>query len=184
MIDNPYANQSNIAPDKNIIYTSSAVEELKDSLNRVITQTIADYEAVADSVRFLQFSLENSDIENVSLEQKISKLEDKVSQSETQKILDVNNYNRATRHISRSLRYYYENDFNKALIEIDKAIEIIPNLAIAYARKGTIYYRIGQAQNASINRNIALKLDPEYDEVRDILEALKNNNLQSVEIEE
>ena len=184
MIDNPYANQSNISPDKNIIYTSSAVEELKDSLHRVIDQTISTYEAVADSVRFLQFSLENSNIENTSLEQKITKLENKVSQNETQKIIDIKNFNKATRYISRSLRYYYENEFNKALIEIDKAIEINPNLAIAYARKGTIYYRIGQTQNASINWNIALKLDPEYDEVRDILEALKTDNLKSVDLEE
>ena len=47
------------------------------------------------------------------------------------------------------------------IIEIDKAIELNPNLAIAYARKGTIYYSIGQIQSASINWNIALKLDPE-----------------------
>ena len=69
-------------------------------------------------------------------------------------------------------------------MEIDSAIEVNPNLAIAYARKGTIYYSMGQIQNASINWNIALKLDPEYDEVRDILEALKNNKLKSVDLQE
>ena len=81
------------------------------------------------------------------------------------------------------MRYYYEQDYNQALIEIDQAIELNPNLAIAYARKGTIYYSIGQVQSASINWNIALKLDPEYDEVRDILEALKNNKLESVDLD-
>ena len=59
-----------------------------------------------------------------------------------------------------------------------------PNLAIAYARKGTIYYSMGQVQSASINWNIALKLDPEYDEVRDILEALKSNKLKSADLQE
>ena len=82
------------------------------------------------------------------------------------------------------MRYYYEGDYNRALVAIDKAIEINPNLAIAYARKGTIYFRIGQTKNASINWNIALKLDPEYDEVRDILAALKTNNLKSAELEQ
>ena len=43
---------------------------------------------------------------------------------------------------------------------------------------------MGQIQNASINWNIALKLDPEYDEVRDILDALKNNKLKSVDLQE
>ena len=57
-------------------------------------------------------------------------------------------------------------------------------MAIAYARKGTIYYSMGQLQSASINWNIALKLDPEYDEVRDILEALKSNKLKSADLQE
>ena len=39
-------------------------------------------------------------------------------------------------------------------------------------------------QSASINWNIALKLDPEYDEVRDILEALKSNKLKSADLQE
>ena len=68
--------------------------------------------------------------------------------------------------------------------ETDKAIALFPDLAIAYARKGTIYYRLGDEQRATVNWNIALKLDPEYDEVRDILEAMKTNNLKSADIEE
>ena len=139
---------------------------------------------MSDSIRFLTFSLENSEIENSSLLHKISILEDSLSQNHHQKALDIKNFNIATRYISKSLRYFYNKDFSKALIAIDKAIELNPNLAIAYARKGTIYFRIGQTQNASINWNIALKLDPEYDEVRDILEALKNNNLKSADLEE
>ena len=43
---------------------------------------------------------------------------------------------------------------------------------------------MGQVQSASINWNIALKLDPEYDEVRDILEALKSNKLKSADLQE
>ena len=54
---------------------------------------------------------------------------------------------------------------------------------MAYARKAAIYYAIGESEKASINWNIALKLDPEYDEVRNMLEALKNDNIQSVDIE-
>ena len=127
---------------------------------------------------------ENAEIENTSLLQKITTLDDSLSQNHNQKLVDITNFNKATRHISRSLRYYYEGDYNKALVSIDKAIELNPNLAIAYARKGTIYFRIGQVKNASVNWNIALKLDPEYDEVRDILEALKTNNLKSADLEE
>ena len=74
-------------------------------------------------------------------------------------------------------------DFHQALIEIDRAIDLSPNLALAYARKGSIYYAMGEPNKASINWNISLKLDPEYDEVRNMLEALKSDDIQSVDIE-
>ena len=174
---NPYGN-----PEQTI-YTQDAVNNLQDSLNNIINITQQQYNDIADSIKFLTFSLENNKIENTSLQQKIAILEDSLYQNKNQKIVDITNYNKASRHISRALRYYYEQDYNQALIEIDQAIELNPNLAIAYARKGTIYYSIGQVQSASINWNIALKLDPEYDEVRDILEALKNNKLESVDLD-
>jgi len=178
---NPYYSSGD--PNQ-IIYTEEAVNELLDSLNNIINTTQQGYDMIADSIKFLTFSLENNEIENTSLQQKIAILEDSLYQHRHQKTIDISNYNKASRHISRALRYYYEQDYNTALIEIDKAIEINPNLAIAYARKGTIYYSIGQIQSASINWNIALKLDPEYDEVRDILEALKDNKLKSADLEE
>ena len=173
---NPYGN-----PDQ-VYYTEDAVESLRDSLNIIINTTTDKYNTIADSIKFLTFSLENNEIENTSLYQKIAILEDSLYQRKNQQVVDITNYNKASRHISRALRYYYEQEYNKALIEIDKSIELNPNLAIAYARKGTIYYSMGQVQSASINWNIALKLDPEYDEVRDILEALKNNKLKSADM--
>ena len=176
--NNPYGDPNQI------YYTEEAVMDLKDSLNQIINLSEQNYDAIADSIKFLKFSLENNSIENISLSQKIATLEDSLYQRKNQKVLDIANYNKASRHISRALRYYYEQEYNQALIEIDSAIELNPNLAIAYARKGTIYYSMGQVQSASINWNIALKLDPEYDEVRDILEALKSNKLKSADLQE
>jgi len=176
--NNPYGDPNQI------YYTEQAVMALKDSLNNIINLSEQNYSAIADSIKFLKFSLENNSIENISLSQKIATLEDSLYQWKNQRVVNIVNYNKASRHISRALRYYYEQQYNKALMEIDSAIEVNPNLAIAYARKGTIYYSMGQIQNASINWNIALKLDPEYDEVRDILEALKNNKLKSVDLQE
>ncbi len=175
---NPYGDPNQI------YYTEEAVMALKDSLNQIISLSEQNYNTIADSIKFLKFSLENNSIENVSLSQKIATLEDSLYQRKNQKVLDIANYNKASRHISRALRYYYEQEYTQALIEIDSAIELNPSLAIAYARKGTIFYSMGQVQSASINWNIALKLDPEYDEVRDILEALKSNKLKSANLEE
>ena len=59
--------------------------------------------------------------------------------------------------------------------QIDKALEIYPDLAISYARKGSIYYKMEDINKATINWNIALQLDPEFGAVRDILLSIKNN---------
>jgi Tfp pilus assembly protein PilF len=82
------------------------------------------------------------------------------------------------RHLSKSLRLYYQGDFTQALDAVEKAITLQPNTAMAYARKGSIYYKLNQLDRATLNWNIALKLDPEYQEVREMLNALKNNKLR------
>ena len=65
-------------------------------------------------------------------------------------------------------------------LTIDKVIELQPNLAIAYARRGTIYYYLNDTKSASMNWNIALKLDPEYDQVREILKGLKEGTVEPI----
>ena len=186
IITNPYNHHSTLLINDNeqVIYTQEAVNALTDSLNNIIVDLQNDYNAVSDSVRFLTFSLDNNEIEKTSLQQKIASIEDSLHQTHNQKQIDIKNFNKASRHISKALRLYYEQDYNKALVEIDRAIEINPNLALAYARKGVIYYRLGQMQSASINLNIALKLDPEYEEVREVLEALKEDKIKPADLED
>ena len=94
--------------------------------------------------------------------------------------VDRANNNIIMRHISRSLRYFYAEEYREALTEIDKAIEVNPNVALAYARRGSVYYRLGDFQRATMNWNIALKLDPEYDEVRSVLLDVKDNTTVNI----
>ena len=96
--------------------------------------------------------------------------------------IDSANNNIIMRHISRSLRYFYAEEYRDALTEVDKAIEVNPNIALAYARRGSIYYRLGDFQRATMNWNIALKLDPEFTEIQDLLRASKDNRLSSSEM--
>ena len=70
----------------------------------------------------------------------------------------------------------------EALKEVDLALELNPDLALAYARRGSIYYKLGDVQRATINWNLALRLDPEYDDVRNILKALNENRLKEVNL--
>ena len=41
---------------------------------------------------------------------------------------------------------------------------------------------VGDVQRATINWNLALRLDPEYTDVRNILKALHENNLKSASL--
>ena len=75
------------------------------------------------------------------------------------------------RHLSRSLRFFYNENYRDALSEINFAIDANPNLAIAYGRRGSIYYKLGDKRRATLNWNVALQIDPEFTEIYDILKA-------------
>ncbi len=76
----------------------------------------------------------------------------------------------------------HERLVGEALKEVDLSLELKPDLALAYARRGSIYYKLGDVQRATINWNLALRLDPEYDDVRNILKALNENRLKEVNL--
>jgi tetratricopeptide (TPR) repeat protein len=65
---------------------------------------------------------------------------------------------------------------------VNIAIELNPNLAIAYGRRGSIYYKLGDTRRATLNWNVALQLDPEFTEIYDILQAADENRLKHIEI--
>ena len=120
--------------------------------------------------------------ENLFLQQKMAILMDSTRVFHLERQIDRANNNIIMRHLSRSLRYFYAEEYREALTEIDKAIEVNPNIALAYARRGSIYYRLGDFQRATMNWNIALKLDPEFTEIQNLLRASKNNRLSSSEM--
>jgi len=120
--------------------------------------------------------------ENLFLQQKMAILMDSTRVFHLERQIDRANNNIIMRHLSRSLRYFYAEEYREALTEIDKAIEVNPNIALAYARRGSIYYRLGDFQRATMNWNIALKLDPEFTEIQDLLRASKDNRLSPSEM--
>ena len=121
-------------------------------------------------------------VENLLLQQKMALLMDSTRVFHLERQVDKANINLIMRHISRSLRHFYAEDYRQALTEIDKVIEINPNIALAYARRGSVYYRLGDFQRATMNWNIALKLDPDFKEIQDLLRASKDNRLSLSEM--
>jgi hypothetical protein len=132
-----------------------------------------------DSLRMSSSEIEQLNRMVEHLEQRNQVLEDSVASLQLARHVSDAQINQALKHLSRSLRLFYNEEYEDALIEINEALEYNPNLALAYARRGSIYYKLNQIDRATINWNIALQIDPGYDEVRNILRALNENRLRS-----
>ena len=144
--------------DSSLIYFDEAVGQLRDSL------------------RLVNFKLQTINNHNQLLNQKLSFLGDSTEALRIKQKLSDFNQNKIVKHLTKSLKHYYDGDYISALQEAEIAIELNPNLAVAYARRGSIYYQLGDIKRARINWNMALKLDPEYDEVRGILSSVNASN--------
>ena len=148
------------------------------------TIAMADYTVLSlrDSMSMMNNEMRNLMVQLSALEQESQFLVDSLKQLKLGKNVADKNMNDAMRHLSRSLRYFYAGDFREALKEVDLSLELKPDLALAYARRGSIYYKLGDVQRATINWNLALRLDTEYDDVRNILKALHENRLKEANL--
>jgi len=103
----------------------------------------------------------------------INMLQDSINMQYLKHRISRSELNIAMKHLSQSLQYFYLEDYLSALKQVEEVISRFPSLAIAYARKGTIYYQMGDLQSATLNWNLALKFDPEYVEVQNMLLGIK-----------
>ena len=145
------------------------------------TVAMADFavKSLRDSISMMDNEMRNLMVQLSAKEQESKFLDDSLRSLKLDQNVSDKNMNEAMRHLSRSLRYFYAGDFRESLKEVDLALELQPDLALAYARRGSIYYKLGDVQRATINWNLALRLDPEYDDVRNILKALHENRLKT-----
>ncbi len=132
-----------------------------------------------DSLRIADFEIDNLHGQLALRNQSGIVLNDSVRNMQLRIEMMKSNMNVTMRHLSASLQHYYKESYRDALQEVEMAIQLNPDLAIAYARRGAIYYKLGDTQRATINWNMALKLDPEYDDIRNALRALKENRLKT-----
>ena len=131
-----------------------------------------------DSLSIYESKINILDNENALFKKNINILQDSTKKMLLGIEIDKSKQNNAMRNFQVSHDLLIEKKYDDALEVINRVIELQPNLAIAYARRGTIYYYLNDLKAASINWNIALKIDPEYDQVRNILQSLKEGNLE------
>lgn len=162
---------------------SKAILDVEEQFAAKLDSTLraADYEIakLRDSLRVYESEIKYLTSQIAQLKQKNAVLEDSVRSVKLAKYAMERNINLALKCLSNSLRYFYAGEYREALKEVEAAIDLNPNLALAYARRGSIYYKLGDVDRATINWNLALKIDPEYDDVRNILRAMSENRLRS-----
>ena len=139
-------------------------------------------ETLRDSIKVGKYMIDNLNDYNNMLQHKEAVLVDSTRKNLLREQISQSNQNKAMRHLSRSLRFFYDEEYRNALSEVNLAIELNPNLAIAFGRRGSIYYKLGDNRRATLNWNVALQLDPEFTEIYDMLQADDENRLTPIEI--
>ena len=135
-----------------------------------------------DSLRINKFQNKNLLTQLAQRDQEGIVMADSVRNMQLRIEMMKSNLNTTMRHLTLSWQHFFEENYREALQEVEMSIQLNPDLAIAYARRGSIYYKLGDTQRATINWNLALKLDPEYDDVRNILRALRENRLNAASL--
>mgnify|MGYP003306231749 FL=1 len=154
-------------------------DQFSDQFDSTLAMANFTVSSLRDSVVMVNNEMRNLMVRLSAMEQKSNFLEDSLKSFKLSSNVEGKNMNEAMRHLSRSLRYFYGGDYRASLQEVESALDLNPNLALAYARRGSIYYKLGDVQRATINWNLALRMDPEYDDVRNILKALHENRLKT-----
>ena len=139
-------------------------------------------ETLRDSIRVGNNIIKNLEDHNIMLLHKEAVLVDSTRNYILQEEVNQSRQNKAMRHLSRSLRFFYDERYRDALSEVNTALDANPNLSIAYGRRGSIYYKLGDLRRATLNWNAALQLDPEFTEIYNMLKASDENRLKAVEI--
>ena len=147
--------------------------------NPICTEVV---EKLRDSIRVGNSLIENFEAHNIMLLHQSAILVDSTRNNLLREEVGRTKQYEAMRHLSRSLRLFYDERYRDALLEVNTAIDANPNLSISYGRRGSIYYKLGDLRRATLNWNAALQLDPEFTEIYNMLKASDENRLKAVEI--
>jgi len=143
------------------------------SLQYLVIDINKKIQSMNDSLLYLNQQLSFSENINQELNTEKNILVDSLYTQYLNQKISYSEINLGMKHLSQSLKYYYLDNYLLALEEVSKSQRYLPDLAYSYARKGSIYYKLGDIDRATINWNIALQLDPEYTEVRKMLTNIK-----------
>jgi len=117
-------------------------DQFSDQFDSTLTMANFMVSSLRDSVVMVNNEMRNLMVRLSAMEQKSNFLEDSLKSFKLSSNVEGKNMNEAMRHLSRSLRYFYGGDYRASLQEVESALALNPNLALAYARRGSIYYKL------------------------------------------
>ena len=76
-------------------------------------------------------------------------------------------------YINLSAEYFYKNDYYEAMIACKMALDIEPNMYVALAQLGSVYYMMDYYEDAIVMYEKALEINPEATDIQIVLADLK-----------
>jgi tetratricopeptide (TPR) repeat protein len=76
-------------------------------------------------------------------------------------------------YINLSAEYFYANDYYEAMIACKMALDIEPNMYVALAQLGSVYYMMEYYEDAIVMYEKALEINPEATDIQVVLTDLK-----------
>ncbi|MCF7858631.1 MAG: tetratricopeptide repeat protein [Candidatus Cloacimonetes bacterium] len=130
-------------------------------IEKVRVDTVYHTRTVYDTLRIVEQVVNEHEID-----EKVQEKTKKIRKSDLEKI------NKASVHLIAALEYYYSEDYYKAIDECNQAINLAPDLSLSYIRLASIYYRLGDIEEAMYQLHRAEKIDPENVEIKKMMRLL------------
>ncbi len=130
-------------------------------IEKVVIDTVV--QTIHDTIRIIEHGMTEKEIEQ-KIQEEASKM----------RRFDIEKINQASVHLITALEFYYSEEYYKAIEECGRAISLAPDLSLSYIRLASIYYRLGDIEEAMNQLKYAESLDPENSEIKKMLRLLSN----------
>jgi tetratricopeptide (TPR) repeat protein len=100
-------------------------------------------------------------------------VEDDVAEDEESEKPQEGAATRASKHVLYAQTYFFERKYDRAMNEIDRAIDLDPSSAVAYSLKGSIHFKQGEKSRAKKAWEKSIELDSNQEDVQKMLDSLK-----------
>ncbi|MDP8205009.1 MAG: outer membrane beta-barrel protein [Candidatus Tenebribacter mawsonii] len=132
-------------------------------IEKVVIDTIVQTRTIHDTIRIIERVMDEREVEK-----KVQEEASKIRKSDIEKI------NQASVHLIAALEFYYSEEYYKAIDECNRAISLAPDLSLSYIRLASIYYRLGDVEEAMYQLKHAERIDPNNAEIKKMMRLLLN----------